>query len=459
MPSASIRVRLTAWYGGLLMVTIAVLGGALYLLEARSFLSRVDSMLEFELRETVERLNGGHSTEGTLAAPTAFHEQYLLRVVRPDGTVVEESPGFRGHMVPLAPAALVGSRIHELPRFETIRLGALGWCRMVTQSRGSGEEQRLIQIATSLATYQRELATLRGVLWTILPGGLLLATICGYWLAGRVLAPVERMAEAARRISASNLDERLEVAIPTDELGRLASTLNAMLDRIDRAFVATRRFTADAAHELRTPLASIRAEAEVALMSSRSAEVYQETLLSIVEETARLAKLVDRLLLLSADDAGASPARQLIPLDQLVQASADHCAEALARSGIHLHLEGLDGLQTPGDPELLRQVFDNLLDNAIKYTPRGGQVSVHAVVKHEQILIEVRDTGEGIPSEALPRVFDRFFRADPSRSRRTGGTGLGLSIAKSIVESHGGSIDVQSTLDAGSTFRLILFSV
>lgn len=168
-----------------------------------------------------------------------------------------------------------------------------------------------VQIATPLEPYENELSELREVLWTILPAGLLVATIGGYWLASRALSPVGRMTDAARRISASNLGERIAVANPSDEFGSLGETLNAMLNRIDRAFIATRRFTADAAHELKTPLPSIRTEAEVAWLIPRSAENYEATLRSIVEESGRLSRLADLLLLLSSQDSDAGLPRRL----------------------------------------------------------------------------------------------------------------------------------------------------
>ena len=191
----------------------------------------------------------GQPAEELADAPAAFHEAYLLRILSPMG-----GPWPRAPTWPVMPSpSRAWSGVGEPSSHISVRLGPLGSYRVVSGAIGADQGHRIVQIATSLDSYEGELSELRGVLWTILPAGLVVATIGGYWLAGRSLAPVQRMTEAARRISAANLGERIEVANPDDELGRLGATLNAMLDRIDRAFAATRRFTADAAHELKTP--------------------------------------------------------------------------------------------------------------------------------------------------------------------------------------------------------------
>jgi heavy metal sensor kinase len=452
MTRASIRLRLTAWYGGLLTATIAALGFAASTLMAQSLLKRVDAMLDFEFAEAAERLDSGRPPEGLADAPAAFHETYLLRILGPGGEPLAESPGLEGRPLPVPP----GLRAGDPPAHASVALGGRGRFRAAAGAVGSGAGLRIVQIATPLAPYEQELAELRDVLWAILPAGLAAATIGGYWLAGRALAPVDRMTEAARRISAANLGERLAVANAGDELGRLAETLNAKLDRIDREFAATRRFTADAAHELRTPLASIRTEAEACLIAPRSLDDYEETLRSIVEEAERLSRLADRLLALSSEDSRASLPRRWTRLDEAVQEAVDHAAPAADRAGIAIRIDGLPRVEVQGDRDLLRQVFDNLLDNAIKYTPAGGVVTVRGRRDGDRAIVEIDDTGVGIPADAIPRIFDRFYRADPSRNRRTGGTGLGLSIAKAVVERHGGAVEATSEPGRGSTFRVLL---
>lgn len=303
--------------------------------------------------------------------------------------------------------------------------------------------------------YAHEMEELRMVLFTLLPAGLALAVVGGYWLAGRALAPVQRMTETARTISAQNLRERIEVAQPEDELGRLAQTLNSMIGRLEQSFDAIRQFTADASHELLTPLTAMRTEVEVALRSARSPEDYQRVLASVLEEVERIARLADSLLLLSREDAGAAATvRRSVRLDDLVREVAGHSKALAEAANVTLEVGELPECTIEGDPDRLRQVFFNLLDNAVKYNRPGGSIRICGRLGDQQVIIEVADTGVGIPAEELPRVFDRFYRVDKSRSRQMGGTGLGLSIVKALVENHGGRIDVESTPGRGSTFRV-----
>lgn len=448
-PRASLRARLTAWYGVVLLVTLLTLGLALHWLVAGAILGRVDAMLEFEFRETAELL--GRQTTGVDLGeqPETFLQSYLIRVLDGSGRVLAQSQGLQGLPWP-------GQDVLSESSFVNIRLGDLGPFRLLTDRVPGPGPTRWVQIATSLQSAERDLSDFRRALFTILPAGLIFTTLGGYWLAGRSLRPVARMTEAARRISAENLSERLAVDNPDDELGRLATTLNAMLDRIDRSFDAMRRFTADAAHELRTPVAAARTEAEVALLGVRSEKEYQDVLKSIVEESGRLSTLLDRLLLLSREDAGVVLSKGRFRLDELLEGAVAGILDAAARAGVSVHVGALPELEIEGDPLLLRKVFDNLLENAVKYNMPGGTVGIRAGVEREYVLIEVSDTGVGIAGEALPRVFDRFFRADASRSRRTGGTGLGLSIARAVVERHGGTIAAESTPGVGSKFRVAL---
>ncbi|WP_165244921.1 ATP-binding protein [Paludisphaera soli] len=449
MPRASLRVRLTAWHAVLLMATISALGAAVFMLTSRSLLRRVDAMLDFEFEEAAERLAAGLPVDALVDSP-AFHQAYFLRILDAGGRIEAESPGLAGVRLP---APRVG--VEEAPEGHAdAELGAIGRYRVVTGAVGRGEGRRIVQIATPLRAYEADLAALRGVLWAILPAGLAASTLGGYWLAGRALAPVGRMTEAARRISAANLGERLEVAVEGDELGRLATTLNAMLDRIDRAFVAARRFTADAAHELRTPLASLRAEAEVALIVPRSPDDYREALRSVVEEADRLGRLADRLLLLASEDSGASLPRRAFRIDEAAREAAGRAADSAARAGLALRVEDLPVAAVDGVRDLFGQAFDNLIENAVKYTPAGGVVTLRGRREAGLAVVEVIDTGVGIPADALGRVFDRFYRVDASRSRRTGGTGLGLSIARAVIERHGGTIEAASEPGRGSTFRV-----
>jgi signal transduction histidine kinase len=293
------------------------------------------------------------------------------------------------------------------------------------------------------------------------------------------------MTQAARRIGAERLAERLEGAEADDELGRLAHTLNEMLARLEAGFAQVRRFSADASHELRTPLTILKGEIEVALRSAREPAEYERVLASALEEVERMARMVDDLLMLSRADAGALRwDRGLVELDRLVEDVAKQ-GEALGRGrAIQVAIQSLEPLIVNGDEQRLRQLLLNLVDNAVKYTPQGGRVTLslrraggasgYPVTPQpeaspdspiarfpdrptpEWAEIAVRDTGVGIPAESLPRIFERFYRVDDARSRDAGGTGLGLCIARTIAEAHGGGIEVESVPGAGSTFTVRL---
>jgi heavy metal sensor kinase len=291
-----------------------------------------------------------------------------------------------------------------------------------------------------------------------LPLAVAAAGLGGYSLARRALAPVDQMAERARLITAECLTDRLPVANPNDEVGRLASVFNDTLTRLESSFEQMKRFASDASHELRTPLTAIRTVGEVGLRGKRDAAGYREIIGSMLEEVNSLTALIDRLLTLSrADNGEVKLAIAVINVGHLaadVVSQLDVLAEE-KRQSVTLDREAAP--QCLGDPLVLRQAFLNLLDNAIKYTPAGGRITVRIADSREGAIIDVSDNGPGIPAELQPRIFDRFYRGDQSRSRENGGTGLGLSIAKWAVEVNGGTLTLEPTPSgAGSTFRITL---
>ena len=300
----------------------------------------------------------------------------------------------------------------------------------------------------------RELVT---VFLTLGPMALAFAVGGGYWLARKALSPVDRMAATADEITATRLDRRLAEPETLDELGHLARTFNTMISRLERSFDEVRRFTADAAHELRTPLAVMRTEAEVALRSQRSPDRDARVLENLLEEIERLSRLVSQLLFLCREDTGIGTNNfQPVRLDALVRDVIEHIEVAAREKGLDLQVRLGDACHIKGDPDRLRQLFFNLLDNAIKYTPAGGSVAVEAGPLNGQARVVVTDTGIGIPGEHLPHVVERFYRVDSSRSPDTDGNGLGLSICSSIAESHSGRLAIESTPGFGTRVSLVL---
>jgi heavy metal sensor kinase len=287
---------------------------------------------------------------------------------------------------------------------------------------------------------------------------LLCATAGGYWMSRRALAPVDQITHTARSISVHNLSSRLVVPKTRDELQRLSETLNGMLERLEGAFKKITQFTADASHELRTPVALMRTRAELSLRKPRSAEEYRDALAEVHSELEKTSSLVEKLMLLTRADYGAETLQ--LATANLAEIVRDACEQGatLAESkqiDFQKHIPQ-QPVWIKADPHALGRLFLILIDNAVKYTPPGGRVEV--VVKDEDghALGVVRDTGIGISEEDLPHIFERFYRADKARSRESGGVGLGLSIGHWIAEAHAGTIEVQSSLGHWSVFQVRL---
>ncbi len=288
---------------------------------------------------------------------------------------------------------------------------------------------------------------------------LLVAPACGYWLAGRATRPLNEMIETMSGLRPSQLDERLAIRGTGDELDRLSVAFNRLLDRIGNYLQDRRDFLANAAHELRTPLAAIRSSIEVALNKKRTSEEYETLLSEVIEESASLELLVNQLLLLSETDAeGLRVHTQCVRLDEMVEKAIDMFGGVAEYREITLSCPALPKVEVHGNPQHLRQVVYNLLDNALKFTPTEGRVQVGLSTTNGEALFSVRDTGIGVPADELPHLFDRFFRGARRQhdSSDFKGTGLGLSICNSIVNSHGGSIQVESTPKQGTSFTVRL---
>jgi heavy metal sensor kinase len=327
------------------------------------------------------------------------------------------------------------------------------------QFNANGQNYSLI-ILHSLHTQNEMLETIRLTFTWMILVGLLLAGTGGYFLARKSLAPVVAMGAHARRIGATNLHDRLPVLNANDELGQLATIFNDLLNRLDESFERQRRFVADASHELRTPLAILRGEAEVAMsQNGRKAEDYLESLGILHDETSRLIKIVEDLFTLTRADSGQyllSP--ENVYLEEVV-AECAHSARTLAREkNIELRVDASSECLVRGDEALLRRMILNLLDNAIKYTAEGGRVEIACGATNTGFEVDVTDTGPGIPPVLQSRIFERFFRADPARSRsgREGGAGLGLSIALWIAEAHHGRLELVRSDATGSHFAVYL---
>ncbi|MGZ3672666.1 MAG: ATP-binding protein, partial [Bdellovibrionota bacterium] len=290
-----------------------------------------------------------------------------------------------------------------------------------------------------------------------IPLVVVLSALAGYFLARRALSPIALIAEKAKRISADNLSERIQTNNPKDELGQLAEVFNQVFTRLEGSFRQIRRFTADAAHELRTPLSAIRTMGEVALRNEGDAGLYRDCIAKMLEESGRLQDLCENLLTLSKAEAGTLILTlKKVDLVSFVREVASLLEVLGEEKQLSLFLALPKRLEATIDPVWMRQAFVNLLDNAMKFSAPGGSVTVEAGENSEGQFLRVKDRGPGIPPEHLPRLFERFYRVDQGRARAAGGAGLGLSIAKGIVEAHGGTLSVESTLGAGTAVTIFI---
>lgn len=464
MKPLGLKARLTLWHGTAVALILAAATFVGDRALSRSVMTQVDSAL-LALAETeaalaldnpdgrihlrVGRRAAGGASQGGLAK--------LAQIVNARGQVLERSTALDEAMLPTPPELLARLRTGEIV-FATLQDFGGEPLRMVSLPiEVEGKFGYAIQVATPLRS---TLAFLRTGRLLFLAGSIAIlcaVTLIGAFLAKGALRPIDRIVAKARRIGESNLRERLPHPGTPDEMGRLVATLNEMLERIERSFESQRRFTADASHELRSPLSRLRSELEVTLRRPRAVPEYEEVLRSALEEVERLSRLTEELLTLARLDAGETAARPIsVTLIPLVEEEMNRLKPEADAREIVLALDGSPGLAAKGAADALRLVVANLLQNAVKFSPPGGRIGVRAFSDEGQAVLTVSDTGPGIPSEDLPRVFERFYRASASRPPDTPGVGLGLAIARAIVEACGGSIAVDSRPGAGATFTVRL---
>jgi two-component system OmpR family sensor kinase len=472
----SVRVRLTLWYSAVLVLVLMALAGAMYFLLARNAVQTTDNNLS-ELADafltTVDaELESDTTLPGLVQAATEAIAEHRFRddafvVLNPDGKIVitsEDAPDNSGARREFPRGVFTSQSFRKFVQvagqgahaFGNVRGGRDGYRALVRRFAVGSSEFTLV-VLQSLHRQQEVFEGIVATFAVVIPLAVILATAGGYFLAKKSLAPVVAMSTQAGMISASNLHERLKIRNETDELGHLAKSFNALLDRLDASFEQQHRFMADASHELRTPVAILRGEAEVSLsQEARSQEDYRESLAIVRAEAVRLSQIVEDLFTLARADAGQLPliTRQFY-LDELT-AEAVHSARALAlEKQIALVCEPCEECLFVGDEGLLQRMLMNLVSNAIKYTPRGGKVTVACHKDGDRYVLTVSDSGPGIPAELQARIFDRFFRVDTARSREDGdkgGAGLGLSIAGWITEAHQGRLELTRSDANGSVF-------
>jgi heavy metal sensor kinase len=439
----SVRTRLTLWHAAVLTVIVCVFSTGIFFFVRVRLLDDLDARLRRDV-ETIETTYG--EAPGELSEADTRSGIRLFEVAE-NGRVLYRTEGWSRRGLERAPP-LPGGTASSWSSPEGVTYRVVAAPTSTHRTSVAAEETGL----------ERTLRTLAIILALGIPFAMALAVAGGWFLAGRVLAPVGAMAERARRITADSLGERLPVEDRDDEFGRLAAVFNETLARLQDSFERLRRFTADASHELRTPLTALRSVGEVALHDALDPAQYRDVIGSMLEEVGRLTALVESLLTLTRVDSGrVRLAREVVDLRAIARNAAEHLRVLADEKEQTLCLEAAEAVRAECDPALLRQGIVNLVDNAIKYTPRKGTIRVAVkVLRPGEAAIEVSDDGPGIARVHQERIFERFYRVDSGRSRGAGGLGLGLAIARSTVEANGGRIEVESEEGRGSVFRVLL---
>ena len=464
MQIRSVGARLTLWYTSLLTLTFILLAGTAYGFLAYSLSHDLDAALDGVAGALAKEAHGGATSFFSSEVDEIFRHFFgfspldrYFDLRDPSGRSEPQQPLHPAGKPPLSAEALKKAA-KGLPTFETVEnIGNYPVRLLTLPVMKAGRVANLIQVGMSTENMYKTRRRFLLVMTAVLPLGLLLAGGGGWLLARRALKPVDMMTQAAQRISGEHLSERLEETGSGDELDRLAKTLNDMLGRLDDTFHQMRQFSADASHELQTPLTILKGEIEVALRSPRGPQEYQRVLESGLEEIDRISRLVEGLLLLARADAGVLRLDlRPVELQELLLEIYEQMKVVADNRSVNLQRASLEAVSIRGDREHLRRLLLNLVDNGIKYTPEGGSVTLSLQSAKEWATVRISDTGIGLSKDEQERIFTRFYRAVEARSQREGGAGLGLCIALSIAEAHGGKIQVESTPGQGSTFKVLL---
>ncbi len=456
MKAMPIRWRLSLWYAALVATTLVLFAAALFWGLRWRLYQAFDDQLASQAAVTAAAIRFDGATP--ILALDEQHDsqqgEYVVRLLGTDGRVLSDT----------------SAAIDGLPTDSNLIARVLAGRTVFTSSSIDGETLRLLSVPvlhgsaiagvlqvglfrgeTDEALHQLFLALLAAV-----PLVLVVAVASGYVLAGRALRPVVSIAELAARVSGSDLSARLHLDLPDDELGRLVQTFNAMLARIEEAFERQRRFTGDAAHELRTPLALMRSQIDLALARPRGAEAYREALGDLSNDLDRLTAIVHGLLTLARADADRLPlTKEPFDLADTIHLVIEQFAPRASALQVTLR-DASSPTQVVADEDLLVQVLANLLDNALAATPPGGEIEIGCERQGDYARLWVHDTGIGIAPEHQPHVFERFYRVDAGRVREHGGAGLGLALCRAIVDAHGGTINLFSKLGQGTRVEIIL---
>ena len=456
--------KMTLWYGLTFLVTTLIIFSFMYVRLKHHLIKEIDGFLKDEARVFTSEIS--ENRMNIIEAMTDYEQDAFVKrfypvhakVLGADGGVIATLKNSTEFVCPLHRKTLGRIGIGS-PYFKTVRMPGTSTPFRVISFRISidGETDYIGQIGTRMWRMRKTLSNFRHNLLTAIPIVLVLGSIGGWFLARRSLSPIAHITETARRITASNFGERLKSRGSGDELDYLITTLNEMISRLESSFKKISQFTSDASHELRTPISSMRGEAELLLSKPRPIREYQRVLANHIEKLDFVTRMVNDLLLLAKFDSS-QPGLEMAPI-KLGTLLSDlwELFRALAeQKGIEFVLGDIEEAEVSGDRTRLQQLFTNLIDNAIKFTPSGGRVDISLKKDGGVAKVSIRDTGMGIPEEEFEHVFERFYRVNKSRARESGGTGLGLSICQWIAKAHHGRIELESQLGKGTEFIVSL---
>ncbi|MBC8106176.1 MAG: heavy metal sensor histidine kinase [Anaerolineae bacterium] len=461
----SLAARLTTWYAVSAFIIILSASVLLYLTLERSLDFENDRVLldrANEVRQLLATLTGPPQEIQSIAdsTPQRHHTPVYLRMVDGAGRVRAEYP-VNAHMPQLdfpPPISIDDDSVEA--SIATTSNGDRYRVLSMLAPRPAGVDDGKpysVQVALALGPQEILLAAYRKRLWVAMSAALILCIAIGYEIARRGIRPIMQVTDIARRIRSTTLDARIESRKMPAELQSLAGEFNEMLDRLQDSFARVSRFSADIAHELRTPVNNLRGVAEVALTKARSREEYHEALSSNIEECVRLTHIIENLLFLArAEDPRHQVARETLDLRHELATVAEFYEASATDAGVTINVNVDGPLAVNLNRTLFQRAVGNLLDNSIKHTPAGGKISVGASRFNGTLQIDVADTGVGIPKEHLPHVFDRLYRVANDRSKNTGGAGLGLAIVKSIAATHGGHVNIESREGGGTRVTIAI---
>ncbi len=462
----SLSFRLTAWYALAALSLVFLATASLYFVLTTELERSTDLFLADKLHvlRTMlrDRPNDWDALREEVELETAArrYEHFYIRLLDEHNRPLLTTPGMTDQL----DVNQLAQQTRNRPDHPIAIFGKHGQAFRVasaTASVGTPPTQTdTIQIAIDLSEENGLLARFRIWFWGILIGALAVCPVAGFQIARRGTRPLAEMAATTRRITSNNLRERISTEGYPSELASLAATFNKMLDRLEDSFERISRFSGDIAHDLRTPVNNIRGEAEVALARARTIDEYRDVLESCLEEGVRLSELISNLLFLARTESPFTHlSRERVDVSALLASLQEYYEASAAEGGISLTTKVESSVVAELDRSMLQRAVGNLISNAVTHTPPGGSVVLATRVDNSAVCIEVNDTGIGIPPEALPRVFDRFFRVDTSRSQASGGTGLGLSIVQGIMLLHGGRVDIASRVGEGTRVTLRLPAV